>query len=101
VDLNHRPRPYQASTVRLYNNLQDRGDCQTPRKSLKVEQHTAFCGLVVGWEDYQNLPRRCLYQAAFIFKVNLGVMRLTALTVQIAGPARTDRDIRFTIKVAA
>jgi hypothetical protein len=34
-------------------------------------------------------------------EVNLGVMRLTALTVQIAGPARTDRDIRFTIKVAA
>jgi hypothetical protein len=33
VDLNHRPRPYQGSVVRFYNNIQDRGDCQTPRKS--------------------------------------------------------------------
>jgi len=36
VDLNHRPRPYQASLVRFYNNLKDRGDCQTTRKSYKT-----------------------------------------------------------------
>src|SRR5215467_12933923 len=33
VDLNHRPRPYQTSTVRFHNNLQDRGDCQNTCKS--------------------------------------------------------------------
>jgi hypothetical protein len=36
VDLNHRPRPYKGSVVRFYNNMQDRGDCQTPRKSHKT-----------------------------------------------------------------
>jgi hypothetical protein len=36
VDLNHRPRPYQGNVVRFYNNIQDRGDCQTPRKSYKT-----------------------------------------------------------------
>ena len=28
VDLNHRPRPYQRSEVRSYNNLQDRTNCR-------------------------------------------------------------------------
>ncbi len=42
VDLNHRLRPYRGSVVRLYNNIQDRGDCQTPRKSYKTS-------LSVGW----------------------------------------------------
>ena len=36
LDLNHRPRPYQRSVVRFYNNLQDRGDCQTTRESYKT-----------------------------------------------------------------
>src|SRR5260370_18160722 len=30
VDLNHRPRPYHGSVARFYNNMQDRGDWQTP-----------------------------------------------------------------------
>src|SRR5208283_5390199 len=48
VDLNHRPRPYQGNVVRSYNNIQDRGDCQTPRKSYKTSE---FVGWVVGWES--------------------------------------------------
>ena len=47
VDLNHRPRPYQRSVVRFYNNLQDRGDCQTTRKSYKTPH---IVGWVVGWK---------------------------------------------------
>ena len=47
VDLNHRPRPYQASVVRFYNNLQNRGDCQTTRKSYKTY---VFVGWTVGWK---------------------------------------------------
>ena len=47
VDLNHRPRPYQGNAVRFYNNIQDRGDCQTPRKSYKTSH---FVGWVVGWK---------------------------------------------------
>ena len=47
MDLNHRPRPYQGSVVRFYKNLQDRGDCQTPRKSCKTAH---FVGWVVGWK---------------------------------------------------
>lgn len=38
VDLNHRPHPYQASAVWFYKNLQDRGDCHTPRKPYKTIQ---------------------------------------------------------------
>jgi hypothetical protein len=51
VDLNHRPRPYQGSVVRFYNNLQDRGDCQTTRKSHKTSH---FVGWVVGWKKSTN-----------------------------------------------
>jgi len=51
VDLNYRPRPYQDSVVRFYNNLQDRGDCQTTRKSYKTE---ALVGWVVGWKESTN-----------------------------------------------
>jgi hypothetical protein len=51
VDLNHRPRPYQPSVVRFYNNLQDRADCQTTRKSYKTE---ALVGWVVGWKEFTN-----------------------------------------------
>ena len=50
VDLNHRPRPYQGCVNRfykVYKNLQDRGDCQTPRKSCKTSH---FVGWVVGWK---------------------------------------------------
>jgi hypothetical protein len=47
LDLNHRPRPYQSSVVRFYNNLQDRGDCQTTRKSHKTSHF-------VGWEEFTN-----------------------------------------------
>ena len=35
------------SVVRSYNNLQARGDCQTPRKSYKTFQ---IVGWVVGWK---------------------------------------------------
>ncbi len=51
MDLNHRPRPYQGSVVRFYNNLQDRGDCQTTRKSHKTSH---FVGWVVGWKKSTN-----------------------------------------------
>jgi hypothetical protein len=51
VDLNHRPRPYQSSTVRSYNNLQDRGDCQNTRKSYNTSQ---FVGWIVGWKKSMN-----------------------------------------------
>jgi len=51
VDLNHRPRPYQASVVRFYNNLQNRGDCQATRKSYKTQ---VFVGWVVGWKKSTN-----------------------------------------------
>jgi hypothetical protein len=33
--------------VRFYNNIQDRGDCQTPRKSYKTPHSV---GWVVGWK---------------------------------------------------
>src|SRR5271155_4378496 len=51
VDLNYRPRPYQSSAIRFYNNLQDRGDCHTPRKSYKTTQ-------IVGWIVGSNLLER-------------------------------------------
>ena len=47
VDLNHQPHPYQSSVVRFYNNLKDRGDCQTTRKSQKTSH---IVGWVVGWK---------------------------------------------------
>jgi len=47
VDLNHRPRPYQGNAVRFYNNIQDRRDCQTPRKSYTTSH---FVGWIVGWK---------------------------------------------------
>jgi hypothetical protein len=34
--------------VRFYNNLQDRGDCQTMRKSYKTSH---VVGWVVGWKE--------------------------------------------------
>jgi hypothetical protein len=37
-----------AVTVRFYNNLQDRGDCQTTRKSYKTR---VFVGWLVGWKQ--------------------------------------------------
>jgi hypothetical protein len=61
VDLNHRPRPYQGSVVRFYSNLQDRGDCQTTRKSCKTSQ---VVGWVVGWKRCAHIhllePRFCI-----------------------------------------
>jgi hypothetical protein len=51
VDLNHRPRPYQSSTTRFYNNLQDRGDCQNTRKSYKTSY---VVGWIVGWKKSMN-----------------------------------------------
>jgi hypothetical protein len=45
VDMNHRPRPYQSSPNMLYNNLQDRGDCQNTRKSHET---SGFVGWIVG-----------------------------------------------------
>ena len=45
---NLNPRvPCQRCSVRFYNNLQDRGDCQSSRKSYKT---SIFVGWVVGWE---------------------------------------------------
>ena len=52
-DLNFRPRPYQSSVVRFYNNLQDRGGCQTTRKSNKTSH---VVGWVVGWKKFHG-PR--------------------------------------------
>jgi hypothetical protein len=60
VDLNHRPRPYQGSVVRFYNNIQDRGDCQTTRKSYKTQ---VFVGWVVG-----RKKSNCEATANFIFQ---------------------------------
>jgi hypothetical protein len=50
VDLNHRPRPYQSSTIRFYNNLQNRGDCQNTRKSYKTSY---VVGWIVGWKSHE------------------------------------------------
>jgi hypothetical protein len=47
VDLNHRPRPYQGTTVRFHNDLQE------PRglpNATQVVQDIAFCGLGCGLE---------------------------------------------------
>src|SRR5258708_29465024 len=60
VDLNHRPRPYQSSVVRFYNNLQDRGDCQTTRKSYKTSY---VVGWIVGWKS-----PRILWQSTFFLE---------------------------------
>jgi hypothetical protein len=46
-----RSPPYQSSVVRLYNNLQDRGDCQTTRKSYKTSH---IVGWVVGWKKFTH-----------------------------------------------
>src|SRR5260370_34575973 len=54
VDLNHRPRPYQGSVVRFYNNLQDRGDCQNTRKSYKASQSV---GWVMGYRSSNTLSK--------------------------------------------
>ncbi len=40
-----------AAPERLYNNIQDCGDCQGPPKLLKIAQDTVFCGLVVDWKS--------------------------------------------------
>ena len=40
--LEPRPRLYQSSLIWFYNNLQDRGDCQSTRKAHKIVH-------VVGW----------------------------------------------------
>ena len=51
MDLNHQPRPYQGSVVRFYNDIQDRGDCQTPRKSYKTSHSGGWIvGWIVGWK---------------------------------------------------
>src|SRR5215467_4382082 len=38
---------YQGSLIGVTNDLRDRGDCQTPRKSHKTSH---FLGWVVGWK---------------------------------------------------
>ena len=48
MDLNHRPRLYQASAVRFYKNLQQRGDCQAPRKPHKTSYAV---GWIVGYSE--------------------------------------------------
>jgi hypothetical protein len=67
VDLNHRPRPYQSSTVRFYNDLQDRGDCQNTRKSYETSHAV---GWVVGWKKSRNSA-----QSAFSFLETLPAAR--------------------------
>ncbi len=57
VDLNHRPRPYQCGANRFFNNLQNRGDCQTPHKSLNIAQDILSCGLDCG---LGKVLQRCL-----------------------------------------
>ena len=37
-----------SAVTGFYNNLQDCGDCQKPRKSLKIAQEVACCGLDCG-----------------------------------------------------
>src|SRR5271168_4510085 len=54
VDLNHRPRPYRRSVVRIYSDLQDRGGCQTARKFYKTAHSV---GWVVGWKKLMSLLR--------------------------------------------
>src|SRR4029077_16797621 len=46
-DSNPRPLPWTFCLDWFYNNLQDRGDCQTTRKSCKTSH---FVGWVVGWK---------------------------------------------------
>ena len=51
VDLNHRPRPYQSSAIRFYNNLQE------PRglpKYAEVAQNIVVCGLDCGLKKSTN-----------------------------------------------
>src|SRR6266581_6524868 len=45
-DSNARPLPWQSSCIWFYNNLEERGDCQTTRKSYKTSHSV---GQVVGW----------------------------------------------------
>src|SRR5258708_24190676 len=46
-----------AVTDRFYNNLQDRGDCQGPPKSFKIEQDMACCGLNCGLRNSLQLTQ--------------------------------------------
>jgi hypothetical protein len=58
VDLNHRPRPYQGTTVRSHNDLQDLQEPRGLPKYLQVVQDIANCGLDCGLEItcYERLP---------------------------------------------
>ena len=54
------PRMWTRRTaVRFYNNIQDRGDCQTPRKSYKTSH---FGGLGCGLEIRPIRRRSCISQ---------------------------------------
>jgi hypothetical protein len=51
VHLNHRPRPYQSSAIRSYNNLQE------PRglpKYAEIAQNIVVCGLDCGLKKSTN-----------------------------------------------
>ena len=50
VDLNHRPRPYQGTTVRFHNDLQDLQEPRGLPKYVQVAQDVANCGLDCGLE---------------------------------------------------
>ena len=81
MDLNHRPRPYQSSTIRFYNNLQDRGDCQSTRKSHKTYQTV---GWVVGWKKAVFLTNGWpLLLAAIALTEPIHVPKLTVMEVHI------------------
>ena len=58
MDLNHRPRPYQGTTVRSHNDLQDLQEPRGLPKYLQVAQDIANCGLDCGLEItcYEGLP---------------------------------------------
>jgi hypothetical protein len=51
-DSNPRPLPCQSSRVRFYNNSEDRGDCQSTRKSYKTSHSV---GWSVGWKKASML----------------------------------------------
>ena len=55
-----------AVTERFYNNLQDRGDCQGPPKSLRIAEDTLCCGLNCGLGNY-HVARWGGFPAFFLF----------------------------------
>jgi hypothetical protein len=59
VDLNHRPRPYQGTTVRFHNDLQDLQEPRGLPKYLQVAQDNANCGFNCGLKSSAFGKRVC------------------------------------------